>query len=167
MFYTLRKILTIKTAFLKATIRMEILINASKQTGDKRINLYTSLLAVLFSFLLIMLCLTTLFFTWFIEGSEFAILMVYIFLLSIMAAWIFVKRCYYKIIFEEGEVVLESRLWFFTRKINYIDIYRIIIDTKSSKRRLETKDEFFEINHKDYLTLESVCKQRNIKIQIK
>ena len=146
---------------------MEIFINASKQTGDKRINLYTSVFAVLFSFLLIMLCLTTLFFTWFIEGLEFATLIIYILLLAIMAAWIFVRRCYYKIIFEEGEVVLESRLRFFTRKIKYIDIYRVIIDTGSSKRRLETKDEFFEINHKDYSTLQTICKQMNIKIQIK
>ena len=146
---------------------MEILIKASKQTGDKRINLYTSVLALLFSSLLLMLCLTTLFFTWFIEGSEFVIIIIYILLLSIIAAWVFVTRCYYKITFEEGQVVLESKLRFFTRKIVYIDIYRIIIDTGSSKRRLETKNEFFEIDHKDYLTLQSICKQRGIKVQVK
>lgn len=146
---------------------MEILINSSKQTGDKRINLYTSVLAVLFSVLLVMLCLTTLFFTWFIEGSELIIFIIYILLLSIMAAWVFVTRCYYKITFEENEVFLESRLRLFNRKIEYIDIYRVIIDTGSSKRRLETKSEFFEINHKDYLTLQSICKQKGIKVQIK
>jgi hypothetical protein len=142
---------------------MQILINASKQTGDKRINSYTSVLAVLFSFLLMMLCLTTLFFTWFIEGSEFIIFLIFILLILVGAAWIFARRCYYKITFEEWELVLESRLWFLTRKIKYIDIYRIIIDTESSKRKLETKDEFFEINHEDYLMLLSICKQRDLK----
>jgi hypothetical protein len=145
---------------------MEIIIESPRQNGDKNINLYSVVLGVFLSFLLVILCITSLFLIWFVENSYEIIFASLILSGLILIAWIFIRRCYYKIIFRDTEVILASRIFFLSRKIRYRDIYKIFIDKGSSKRRMETIDEYFQINHKDFIRLEAICKEKGLKIQI-
>lgn len=141
-------------------------IKMSKQNGDKRINLYSLVLGVILITLLGTLCFTTIFFIWFIEGTEMLLLVLWIGIPLTSILWFFIKRSYYKISFNDQDISLYSFFPFASRKIRYSDIINIIIINKSSKRRIETIDEFFEIDKADVASLEFICNQKLLNLTV-
>jgi len=130
---------------MKEPNTMNIKIKMSKQNGDKTINLYSLFLGITLMAFIGALCFTTTFFLWFIEGTELLLLALWIGIPLTLILWFFIKRSYYKISFNHENISLYSFFPFASRKIQYSDIIKIIIDNKSNKRRIETIDEFFEL----------------------
>lgn len=143
---------------------MIIKIKMSKQNGDKRVNLYSLFLGIILMALLITLCVTTTFFLWFIEGTELLLLVLWIGIPLTFISWFIIKRSYYKISFNDENVRLHSLFPFVSRNIEYLDIIKVFIDNTSNKRRIETKNEFFEINNADVATLRLICNQKLLKM---
>ena len=138
----------------------------ANQTGDKKIVLYSSILGVLLAIFLFTLCITTLFLTWFIEDSELVFWTSWIGIILTLVLWFFIKRSYYKITFNDKNLSLHSIIPFATREIQYSDIIKIVVDHKSNKRRIETINEFFKIDKADKSSLEKICRQKSLTLEI-
>jgi len=150
---------------IPACTYMIIKIKRAKQNGDKRINLYISALAVILMALLSTLCLTTtMFFTWFVEGAELPFFVSWAGIPLTLILWFFIKRSYYKISFNDESIRLYSFFPLASRTIQYSAIIKIIIDDKSTKRRIETIDEFFEIDNADKASLTYMCDQKSLNL---
>lgn len=145
---------------------MVIKIRMTKQNGDKRLNLYSLFLGITLMAFLGTLCLITTTFPWFIDGTEQLLLVLWIGIPLISISWFFIGRSYNKISFNDENISLCSFLPFASRKIQYSDITKIIIDNSSSKRRIETRDEFFEIDKADVASLKFICIQKSLKLNV-
>lgn len=112
--------------------------------------------------LLYLIVVMTLFSEWFAEGSGLVIFLnVTIIALTLLPLY-FLRRIYSKIIFNDQNLILCSRFKLLNRKIKYKDILRILVDEKSSKRRIETKDEYFEIDDAKISILNTIANDKKI-----
>ena len=141
----------------------------TRQKGDKKIQQYTSLLTVLFAISLMTLLgqiiFATLLFDWFVEGSEYSILINLLIIVLIVSSRFYISKGYNKLIFHDNELILVCSIPFVSRTIFYKDILNVVIDDISTKRIIETKEEFFLVDNADSEKLKSVADQKNLKIR--
>ncbi len=111
---------------------MQLQINESRQFGDRKVQLLSSVLNILLTLFLMtflfLIIFSTFFFNWFIEGLEIILLLNFALVSFTLLSLYFFRRTYNKIIFAEQHLVLCSRLKFLNRKIKYTEILKILID---------------------------------------
>jgi hypothetical protein len=148
---------------------MQLQINESRQFGDNRIRILSSILNVfltllLMTFMVLIIC-STIFFFGEIDGAVLIMLMNFILIVATVFAIHYLKRTYFKIVFADQHLLLCSRLKLLNRKIKYHDIIKIIIDEKTVRRRVETNNEYFEVDNADSESLTLISQEKHINLK--
>lgn len=149
---------------------MELKIRMTTQNGDRRIQYFSSFLVILLlllsTTLVFLLIFSSLLLDWFVEGSEIIILGALIAVIVISVFIFYSRKSYYKIIFNDQDLSLCSKIPFVSRKVKYHDILRITINKQSAQSRIETREEFFKIDNTDISCLISISNQKELNVEI-
>jgi hypothetical protein len=148
---------------------MQLQITESRQFGDGKVQILSSILNVLLTLFLMtflfLIIFSTFFFNWFVEGSGLILLLNFALVSLTLVSLYFLRRTYNKIIFADHHLILCSRLKLLNRKIKYSEILKILIDEKTDKRRIETMNEYFEIDNADKVSLTSISQEKHINLK--
>lgn len=148
---------------------MQVRIRQIHQRGDRNIRLISSVLNILLTLFLMaflfQIIIATLIFDWFVEGSELSIFLNLLLIILTALAIYSLRRIYFKIIFNDRTLTICSRFKLFNRQIRYDEILTILVDEKSNKRRIETKNEYFEIDNADIISLTLISQEKHINLK--